>query len=52
MGQLQPFQALVTIGAGAIIPGEQITWLQMVFAAIAVAIVMTGTRMQVSRIPD
>ncbi len=47
VGQLQLFQAFVTIAAAAVLLGEQITSLQVIFAVIVVAIVMIGKRMQV-----
>lgn len=50
VGQLQLFQAFVTIAAAALILDERITWLQVVFAVIVVAIVMVGKRMQVRRV--
>lgn len=49
VGQLQLFQAFVTIAAAALILGEQITGLQVFFAVIVVAIVVAGKRMQVQR---
>ncbi|MGI9405932.1 MAG: DMT family transporter [Hyphomicrobiaceae bacterium] len=47
VGQLQLFQAFVTIAAAAVLLGERITWLQVGFAVLVVAIVMIGRRMQV-----
>jgi len=44
VGQLQLFQAFVTIGAAALLLSEAITLLQVVFAVIVMIIVMIGKR--------
>ena len=50
IGQLQLLQPFVTLVAAAILVGEDITQLQMVFALIVVAIVMAGRKTQVRRV--
>jgi len=49
VGQLQLLQTFVTLVAAWLLLGEQITWLQIGFAILVVAIVAVGRRMQVER---
>jgi len=48
VGQLQLLQTFVTLGAAALLLGEQITWFEIAFALLVVAIVAVGRRMRVS----
>ncbi len=48
VGQLQLLQTFVTLGAAALLLGEQITWLEIGFALLVAAIVAVGRRMRVS----
>jgi drug/metabolite transporter (DMT)-like permease len=48
VGQLQLLQTFVTLGAAALLLGEQITWFEITFALLVVAIVAVGRRMRVS----
>jgi len=48
VGQLQLLQIFVTLGAAALLLGEQITWFEIAFALLVVAIVAVGRRMRVS----
>lgn len=49
IGQLQLLQTFVTLLASAVLLGEQVGWLEIVFAVIVVAIVALGWRMRVAR---
>ena len=49
VGQLQLLQTFVTLIAASLLLGEQITWLQIGFACLVVAIVAIGRNMQVGR---
>ena len=48
VGQLQLLQTFVTLGAAALLLGEKITWFEISFALLVVAIVAVGRRMRVS----
>ena len=48
VGQLQLLQTFVTLGAAALLLGEQITWIEIGFALLVVALVAAGQRMRVS----
>ncbi|MDA7948796.1 MAG: DMT family transporter [Hyphomicrobiaceae bacterium] len=49
VGQLQLLQTFVTLVAAWALLGERITWLQIAFACLVVAIVAIGRNMQVTR---
>ena len=49
VGQLQLLQTFVTLIAAWALLGEQITWLQIAFACLVVAIVAIGRTMRVDR---
>lgn len=49
VGQVQLLQTFVTLAASAFLPGEHITWIQLGFACIVVAIVAAGRKMRVER---
>ncbi len=49
VGQLQLLQTFVTLIAASLLLGEQITWLQIGFACLVVAIVAVGRNMRVGR---
>ena len=47
VGQLQLLQTFVTLGAAALLLGERITWFEIAFAMLVVALVAVGQRMRV-----
>jgi drug/metabolite transporter (DMT)-like permease len=51
IGQLQLLQPFVALAAAALLLGEQVGWLEVVFAALVVGIVALGWRMRVARRP-
>ena len=51
VGQLQLLQTFVTLLASAALLGERVTWLQIGFAVLVVAIVAAGRRTQVRQVP-
>src|SRR5215510_7054774 len=49
VGQIQLLQPFVALAAAALLLGEQVGWLELVFAAVVVGIVAVGWRMRVVR---
>lgn len=49
VGQIQLLQPFVTLTAAWLLLGERIGWLEVIFSALVVAIVATGSRMRVTR---
>ena len=49
VGQMQLAQPFVTLAASALLLGERIGWLEVVFSTLVVALVATGSRMRVAR---
>jgi drug/metabolite transporter (DMT)-like permease len=49
VGQIQLLQPFVALVASALLLGEAVGWLEVVFASLVVAIVALGWRMRVAR---
>jgi len=49
VGQIQLLQPFVALAAAALLLGEEVGWLELVFAGLVVAIVAVGWRMQVGQ---
>jgi drug/metabolite transporter (DMT)-like permease len=49
IGQIQLLQPFVALGAAALLLGETVGWIEIVFAALVVAIVALSWRMRVER---
>jgi drug/metabolite transporter (DMT)-like permease len=51
IGQMQLLQPFVTLAAAALLLGESIGWMELVFSAVVVGLVALGWRMRVNRSP-